>query len=277
MRKIFRLAGMAGIMLFTAVSVVEAAPNPDGTTIYFPLVSNQQKTYFSTLPPGSSLPGDEWCQAHVKPVIENKGINLAANSTLGGQRLASDFFTPGSGDARANTQIAIRVDGTYTGTTDEILQWAACKWGIDEDIVRAQAVIESWWRQSAMGDFRSDASTCAPGHGLGQDGKAGLCPNSWGILQNSYVYEKSAWPAVYQSTAFNADTAYGIWRACYEGYQWWLNDVEHGVPYQAGDAWGCVGEWFAGRWHTSAADGYVTRVQEILAQRKWEDPNFQEP
>ena len=40
-----------------------------------------------------------------------------------------------------------RVTGNFTGTTDEILQWAACKWGIDEDLVRAQVAIESWWDQ----------------------------------------------------------------------------------------------------------------------------------
>ena len=45
-----------------------------------------------------------------------------------------------------------RVDGDFAGTTDEIIQWAACKWGIDEDIVRAQVIKESCWYQSATGD-----------------------------------------------------------------------------------------------------------------------------
>jgi hypothetical protein len=31
-----------------------------------------------------------------------------------------------------------RVDGQYTGSTDMIMRWAACKYGIDEDVVRAQ-------------------------------------------------------------------------------------------------------------------------------------------
>ena len=34
----------------------------------------------------------------------------------------------------------------------EIIQWAACKWGIDEDIVRAQVIKESYWYQSTNGD-----------------------------------------------------------------------------------------------------------------------------
>ena len=41
-----------------------------------------------------------------------------------------------------------RVTGNFTGTTDQIIQWAACKWGIDEDIVRAQAAKESGWHQT---------------------------------------------------------------------------------------------------------------------------------
>ena len=49
----------------------------------------------------------------------------------------------------------------------EILQWAACKWGIAADVVRAQAVTESWWHQTQLGDWNSDPSYCAPGHGIG--------------------------------------------------------------------------------------------------------------
>jgi autotransporter family porin len=202
-------------------------------------------------------------------------MNATYNATPGNQGLGSNPFS--GGDQRANTQIAPRVNGNFTGSTDEILQWAACKWGIDEDIVRAQAAIESWWRQTNLGDWTTDSSRCAPGHGLGVDGRPGECPESFGILQNRYPYEQSAWPGIASSTAFNADTTYAIWRACYEGYETWLNDVERGQQYAAGDAWGCVGRWFAGRWHTQAAEDYIGRVQGYLNDRIWEQPQFQEP
>ena len=45
-----------------------------------------------------------------------------------------------------------RVTGNFTGTTDEIIQWVACKWGVDEDAVRAQIIKESYWYQSNVGD-----------------------------------------------------------------------------------------------------------------------------
>ena len=40
-----------------------------------------------------------------------------------------------------------RVDGQFTGTTDEIFQWGACKWGLPDDLLRALAVRESTWYQ----------------------------------------------------------------------------------------------------------------------------------
>ena len=49
---------------------------------------------------------------------------------------------------RAAKLIAPRINGRFTGTTKEILRWAACKWGIDQSIVFAQAAVESWWRQT---------------------------------------------------------------------------------------------------------------------------------
>jgi hypothetical protein len=232
--------------------------------------------HFSTLPPGAALPSDSTCAAEVKSRPENKHVNVIYNATVGGQTLPGSFF-PSSDDARAGTLIAPRVDGNYTGTTDEILQWAACKWGIDEDVVRAQAAVESWWRQTSLGDWGTDPTQCPPGHGLGVDGTPGQCPQSWGVLQNRWPYEQASWPGIARSTAFNADTAYGIWRACFEGYELWLNTVNRGQQYVAGDQWGCVGRWYAGRWHTAAADGYVSKVQSYLSQRIWETPSFQEP
>jgi hypothetical protein len=249
-----------------ALNPQNPGPNPSPTTV----------AHFSTLAPGSALPSDATCAAEIKARAENKGVNAAFNATRGSQSLPASFF-PSSDDARAGSLIASRVTGNYTGTTDEILQWAACKWGVDEDVVRAQAAIESWWRQTALGDFGTDSTQCPPGHGLGVDGTPGQCPQSYGILQNRWPFEQASWPGISRSTAFNADTAYAIWRACYEGYELWLNTVERGQTYAAGDQWGCVGRWFAGRWHTPAAEGYITSVQSYLSQRIWETPNFQEP
>jgi autotransporter family porin len=233
-------------------------------------------THFGTLGPGATLPSGAQCATWVRatPIAENKGVNTTANQVTG-QHVGADLF--GGDDPAVNTLIAPRIDGQFTGTTHQILRWAACKWGIDEDIVAAQAAIESWWRQPSLGDFGTDPTQCPPGHGLGVDGTPGQCPQSYGILQTRYPYEVSAWPGIGASTAMSADTAYGTWRACFEGYEQWLNTVDRGSQYAAGDAWGCVGRWFSGRWHTAAAEGYITNVKDYLSQRIWETPNFQEP
>jgi hypothetical protein len=202
-------------------------------------------------------------------------MNALPNQTMGNLRLAPDYFT--SSDPRANTELAARVTGHFTGTTDEILQWGACKWGIDENVVRAMAVQESAWRQTARGDWVSDRKFCAPGHGLGADGRRGLCPKSWGILQVSYRFYPSAWPAVVTSTAFNVDAVLATVRACYEGYEWWLGDEDSEPGYTAGDLWGCVGRWYSGHWRTPGAYMYIRLVQARLAAGTWQMAGFQEP
>jgi hypothetical protein len=233
--------------------------------------------FFGTRPPGAALPSGAQCARWVRarPTPENKGANLAFNRTTG-QHVGSDFF-PAGDTPQADQLLAPRIDGDFTGTTSEILRWAACKWGINQDIVFAQAAVESWWNQTTLGDWGTDASACPPGHGLGANGTAGQCPQSYGILQNRYPFEQASWPGIADSTAMNADTAYAIWRSCYDGYETWLNTVPHGSTYEAGDAWGCVGRWFAGRWDTAAANQYVAKVKQYLAERIWTTPDFQQP
>jgi hypothetical protein len=116
-----------------------------------------------------------------RPVAENKGVNRRFNRTTG-QHVGKHFF---SGDkSRANRWIAPRINGNFKGTTEQILRWAAGKWCIDQNMVFAQAAVESWWRQTTKGDWSN--SGCPPGHGPGVGGRPGLCPQSWGILQNRY-------------------------------------------------------------------------------------------
>jgi hypothetical protein len=239
-----------------------------------PAGSGPGPAYFHTLSPGAALPSGAQCARWVRarPIAENKGMNRAYNQAKG-EPVGAGFL---AGDApQADQLIAPRINGDFTGTTAEILRWVACKWGVDQDIVFAQAALESWWRQTTLGDWES--SGCPPGHGPGVDGKPGLCPQSWGILQNRYPYEKGSWPGIATSTAMNADTAYAIWRSCFDGYETWLNTVEHVGTYRAGDAWGCVGRWFAGRWHTAPAQQYIGMVKKYLREQIWRQPNFQEP
>ncbi|HEY6797546.1 MAG TPA: hypothetical protein VI248_22965 [Kineosporiaceae bacterium] len=249
---------VAGPASTTSTTSTTSAPTGTGASA---------PTHFGTLSPDAAPPSQEQCAAWVRalPVpTENKAVNRTANATVGAP-------LPGATGTQA------RITGAFTGTTEQILRWAACKWGVDEDIVKAQAAVESWWHMDNKGDWGTDATRCAPGHGLGVDGTAGQCPESWGLLQIRYPYNTSAFPHAITSTAFNADYAYAQFRACYLGEWTWLNTVEHTGTYAAGDAWGCLGVWFSGRWHDAGAEGYITKVKSYLAERIWTTATFQQP
>ena len=262
-----------------AARLIADADRASGTLAVSSAVSRSAQpvpapAYFRTLPPGAKLPSGAQCARWVRarPMAENKGANRRFNHTTG-QHVGRSFFA--GDEPQADRLLAPRITGDFTGTTKEILRWAACKWGIAQNIVFAQAAVESWWLQTAKGDWEGNG--CPPGHGPGIDGRPGLCPQSWGILQNRYPYETASWPGIERSTAMNADTAYAIWRSCYDGYETWLNTVTHVGAYGAGDIWGCIGRWFAGRWHTAPAQQYIAQVKLYLRERIWTKPDFQQP
>src|SRR5260370_41527723 len=105
--------------------------------------------------------------------------------------------------------------------------------GISQNIVFAQAAVESWWRQTTLGDWGSDRSACPPGHGPGADSRRGLCPQSYGILQNRYPFERASWPGIGRSTAMDAHPAPAIWRAFYCRHEARLNPLERGSRERA--------------------------------------------
>ena len=259
-------AGCGGKAGVGAIDVApSAAPVPGGeSTEASP--SGVAGTRFGTLPPGSALPDDAACASRVRPVEhETRQSNVEFNRTRG-------HPTPAGADP-AHPRYA-RVTGDFVGKTDEIIQWVACKWGIDEDVVRAQAAKETYWFQKNAGDFTIDPTLCVPGHPIGRDGREGECPESIGIMQVRYPFFKTTITDAVVSTAYNLDLAYSVWRTCFEGEEQWLNDVEPGQPYAAGDLWGCVGRWFAGRWYNQPAKDYIAAVQDYVNGRIWETRGF---
>ncbi len=77
-----------------------------------------------------------------------------------------------------------------------------------------------------------------------------------------------------RSSAYNLDVALAVWRSCWRGDETWLNDVEHGRVYRAGDEWGCIGRWYSGRWYTQPAVEYIRGVKEYYRRRVWAAPGF---
>lgn len=210
---------------------------------------------FTTLAPRSALPTGAECAARVRrSTFEPRPENYTAN-----------HYTPPLAPVRIdgasnafNTQYSGRIDGAFSGTTDEIIQWVSCKWGFDEDMTRARAVTESTWRQSQLGDSTSSSSTCA------LIGKSAPCYQSYGLLQVKGTVHEVTYPRSEQSTAWSVDYAMAWQRACYEGDFTWL-----GNGYAAGDQNGCVGAWYSGNWKDSGAMNYLNTVLGHLANKPW--------
>lgn len=170
---------------------------------------------------------------------EPRADNHAANHRMPTKAQLKDFRN------RSDMPNKAYVTGHFTGTTDEIIQWAAYKWHINPDLLRAVATVESWWHMSTVGDNG----------------------DSFGLMQIRRPYHCCE-PLTSQDTAFNVDYYGGILRAYYGGKQPWLNQVEHGQEYRAGDVWGSVGVWASGRWHLNDQD-YVAKVKQRLAEKTW--------
>jgi hypothetical protein len=142
-----------------------------------------------------------------------------------------------------------RVTGDFSGTTDEIIQWGAHKWGLDEDVLRAVAVVESNWTQSFRGDIDNG--------------------RSYGLMQLKSSVQRGTHPLSERSTAFAVDFYGAGQRFLLEGCATYL-----GRGYSAGDMWGSVGAWYSGRWHDRRAKSYIRKVRLVLRNRPWEKTGF---
>lgn len=179
--------------------------------------------------------------------------NWTANQTTPTRSELERFY---AADSWANCSgLRRRVTGNFTGTTDEIIQWAAHKWGLDEDVLRAVAVKESYWNQGFHGDI---------GNG-----------DSYGLTQVKSRYARGTYPLSRRSTAFNVDYYGASQRYYLDGCAEWMNGQRgNGRRYTSGDMWGSVGAWFSGRWYNSSANDYISAIKRALSSRKWEQADF---
>jgi hypothetical protein len=262
--------GLAGFSILALVVTLfgcggqptAATPKPPGPTP--PPGTN----YFATEPAHATyLPrSDSYCASAVIPnSSEPRPDNDQANHTV---------LSPPHNWSTENYWTKWRdkrdqVTGNFTGTTTEIIQWAACKWGIDEDTIRAAAVVESYWHMSTVGDV------CGPpGEG------------SYGLLQIknedcSGTIIHGGYPHTSQSTALNVDWYGAHVRACYDGDFYdggnWLYNGQTVDQIAAQNGWDyvfwtCIGAHFSGNW--SPGQAYELRVRQTLADRTWEKSGF---
>src|SRR6266568_4151530 len=216
--------------------------------------------------------------------------------------------------SRWDTWLLPRVDGQFTGTTDEIFQWAACKWGLSDDVLRAIAVRESTWYQyltypsagcywlRGCGDAFSSITTnsitycngiaASGGHdyqidpvtsvgGYPYRPTTGLCPTTFSIL-GIMSWDDPAWQGPYPAYAGNQNGTFPFTRdstaAAADYWGAWMRGCYEGwitwMNPTGGDIWGCAGAWYSGDWYSTGAASYITQVQYEDTNLTWLTASF---
>lgn len=240
-----RALSSATVAQHHAAGVAQASP-PVTTPVPSPVPITSPKA--STRPAGALVLGDLEAAARVRRSSwEPRPENAEENRRMPTPAELDRFRTENATWGDCHVAHVRRVTGQFEGTTDEILQWASHKWGIDEDVARAIAVNESTWRMSMVGD-------------AGQ---------SFGILQVKRTVHLGTYPIAELSTAFNADYWGMMVRQYLDGCASWL-----GTGYAPGDLWGSLGAWYSGMWHDAGAEEYNASAQRHLTARPWEGAGF---
>jgi hypothetical protein len=165
--------------------------------------------------------------------------------------------------------------GLRSPSTDDLIQWAAHKWGIPEDWMRADMAVETQWRQSSLGD----PASVAPAWLALYPSQARLpgtdeVYQSMGIAQVKWKPDGSVDPGSeplrHESTAFALDYYAATVRYFYDGHCGWC-----GPGYTAGQTWNSIGAWYQPRpWGNAGQQGYIGRVREALTKRVWTQSGF---
>jgi len=223
---------------------------------------------------------DARAASRVRPVGEVRLDNADENAYRPSAGELEAFRT-GQVDRYGRTQLeynplTARVTGGFSGTTDEILQWVAHKWGIPEDVVRAVAVNESYWHHlwrpgNGLGD-RHTVFDQSPYPDFSRIAGTGDVYQSLGIMQIKWTPEglhQGTEPLRWKSTAFNVDYWGAVVRYYYDGLCYWC-----GPDYSAGQEWASIGAWYSpSPWATSST-AYVQSAKTHTTQRPWTRPGF---
>jgi hypothetical protein len=213
---------------------------------------------------------------------ETRPSNAAANSYLPSSAELQSFY--GATDHWGRNIVAVDpyykyVTGHFSGTTDEIIQWAAWKWGIPEDWLRAEYSQESMWKQAALGDKKAvtagDYALYPP---------QARIPNtldvyqSMGLTQVKWTPNGSVGagtePMRWTSTAFNVDYQLASIRYLFDNPQG-LASANETSNYFSGNGWDSLGGWFSYYpWVNSGQMNYINAVQGRLSVRTWAQPGF---
>ena len=235
----------------TPTSDPTATAAPSSTPTPVPSATPSPVAHYALMGPGVSLPTESTCAASVSATAEPENAPWNANDGTGYNSNAGVANTPSYFYANAGSQLGYpkvdfaKVDGQYAGTTDDIMRVYSCKWGEDENWMRAQSWIETGWHQdcAAMhggsgchenGDANNPDGTCsglvaglsASGYAVTNSSGNYVFGNSfglgsyasWGIIQSkSACAEYYAQPMLALSTSWGEDYKGAKFRSCMNG------------------------------------------------------------
>jgi hypothetical protein len=164
-------------------------------------------------------------------------------------------------------------------STDDLIQWAAHKWGIPENWLRAEYVVESHWNQFQLGD-----NTRVSSHWYRLYPYQSDIPHTSDVYQSPGV-EQVRWtpdgslepgtePLRWKSTAFNLDEQAAKVRFYYDNPSGARSSW--GDPtYVPCEKWRSIGGWYRPYpWGNAGQASYITTVRAALDGRDWTSPSF---
>jgi hypothetical protein len=239
---------------------------------------------------------DAAAAALVTPEPETRPDNSRAYSIGGVSYPAPNFYVPSAAQI-ARFQAAKDVngepilklnpylryvdgrDGLHDPSTDELIQWAAHKWGIPEDWLRAEYVLESYWNQWMRGDLNPVSASAydkfpqqarVPGtHEVYES--LGITQVRWDPAGD---FGAGTEPLRWLSTAFNVDEQAAMVRFFYDDPERSRNAWgDHSyVPCQQ---WNSIGGWFSPYpWNNAGQARYIQGVKTNLATTEWKASGF---
>lgn len=166
-------------------------------------------------------------------------------------------------------------------STDDLIQWAAHKWGIPENWLRAEYVHESYWSQFVLGD-----DTPVPASWYGRYPSQSRVARSRGVYQSLGITQvrwapdgslhPGTEPLRWLSTAFNIDYQAATLRFFYDNPER-TRSAWNDPSYRPCQAWASVGAWYSPYpWANAGQQTYASAVRQVLSDRTWTSSSFQE-
>ena len=170
-------------------------------------------------------------------------------------------------------------DGMRHPSTDDLIQWAAHKWGIPENWLRAEYVVESYWNQFNLGD---ETQVSARWYDLypyqSRVPDTSNVYQSLGITQVRWAPDGSLQPGTeplrWESTAFNVDDQAATVRFYYDNPSG-ARSAWGDSTYAPCQMWRSVGGWYRPYpWGNAGQASYIKTVRADLSERVWASPSF---